>query len=95
MAAAARKHALQSFTNAGMVQQYRAAALELASPIVLLDMDGVVVDWDAGFAKAWAGRAPVQRTRSYFMEDCVPAAHRSASGPAVRARSSSRSTDAW
>ena len=78
MAAAARKHALASFTNAGMVQQYRACALELASPIVLLDMDGVVVDWDAGFTKAWANRSPIDRTKSYAMEECVPAAHRAA-----------------
>ena len=76
MAAAAKKHALQTFTNRGMVEQYRAAALELAAPIVLLDMDGVVVDWDAGFRAAWGARAPIDRAASYAMEECVPAAHR-------------------
>ena len=39
---------------------------------VLLDMDGVVVDWDAGFRAAWAarGRAAPERARSYYMEEC-------------------------
>jgi len=78
MAAAARKHAMQSFTNRGMVEQYRALALELASPIVLLDMDGVVVDWDGGFRAAWGGRSPIDRSLSYAMEECVPKAHREA-----------------
>ena len=39
---------------------------------MLLDMDGVVVDWDAGFRAAWAarGHAPPERARSYYMEEC-------------------------
>merc|ERR1719198_2678161 len=37
-------------------------------------MDGVVVDWDAGFARAWGGRSPIQRKASYYMEKCVPEA---------------------
>jgi len=40
MAAAGKKHADSVFTNAHMVERYRAAILELAPPIVLLDMDG-------------------------------------------------------
>jgi len=72
MAAAARKHAEETFTNASMVAQYRAIALELAPPIILLDMDGVLVDWDRGFFKAWGGRTPIDRTQSYSMEACVP-----------------------
>ena len=42
-------------------------------PRVLLDMDGVVVDWDEGFRAAWAarGHAPPERARSYYMEECV------------------------
>jgi len=34
-------------------------------------MDGVLVDWDAGFAKAWGGRSPITRS-DYAMEKCVP-----------------------
>ncbi len=44
--------------------------------MILLDMDGVVVDWDAGFYKAY-GRGADQIVRSsYYMEACVPAEHR-------------------
>ena len=73
MAAAAKKHADKTFTNAGMVLRYRAIANELAAPTILLDMDGVVVDWDAGFRAAWGNRSPIDRSKSYYMEACVPA----------------------
>jgi len=74
MGAAARKHAVETFTNALMVKQYRAAALALSPPIVLVDMDGCLVDWDGGFAAAWGGRSPIIRSLSYSMEECVPRA---------------------
>lgn len=48
-----------------------AVSLELSPPVVLLDMDGVVVDWDRGFATAWAGRTDIKRN-DYSMEKCVP-----------------------
>ena len=76
MGAAARKHALETFTNAAMATQYRAAALALSPPIVLVDMDGALVDWDKGFARAWGGRSPIDRSKSYSMEECVPPAFR-------------------
>jgi len=41
-------------------------------PTVLVDMDGVLVDWDRGFTRAWGGRSKIDRTASYKMEDCVP-----------------------
>jgi len=72
MGAAARKHALETFTNAHMVAQYRGAALQLSPPVVLVDMDGCLVDWDAGFEAAWGGRSPIIRALSYSMEECVP-----------------------
>ena len=74
MGAAARKHAVETFTNAIMVSQYRAAALALSPPIVLVDMDGCLVDWDAGFAAVWRDRSPIIRSLSYAMEECVPPA---------------------
>jgi len=73
MGAAAKRHATDTFTNAHMVAQYRAIALELSPPVVLLDMDGVLVDWDRGFARAWGGRSKIGRD-DYAMERCVPEA---------------------
>lgn len=55
-----------------MVDQYKSVALRLAKPVVLVDMDGCLVDWDRGFLKAWNGRTPVDR-RHYEMAECVPA----------------------
>merc|ERR1712048_1347768 len=55
-----------------MVDQYKSVALRLAKPVVLVDMDGCLVDWDRGFLNAWNGRTPVDR-RCYEMEKCVPA----------------------
>merc|ERR1719421_933312 len=49
MGVAARKHAEATFTNE--------LTIALSAPVVLLDMDGVVVDWDAGFLAAWGGRS--------------------------------------
>jgi len=72
MGAAAKKHAVDTFTNDSMVSAYRNLALELSPPVILLDMDGVLVDWDAGFLSAWSGRSPVNRQESYAMEKCVP-----------------------
>merc|ERR1712187_993927 len=55
-----------------MVSQYKSVALRLAKPVVLVDMDGCLVDWDKGFLNAWNGRTPVDR-RHYEIEKCVPA----------------------
>ena len=68
MGAAARKHALETFTNNAMASHYRAAALALAPPVILVDMDGCLVDWDRGFDAVWRGRSPGD-----------PALHRAAS----------------
>jgi len=54
------------------VDQYRRLAVKLARPVVLVDMSGVLVDWDRGFLDTWAGRSPVDRSH-YEMERCVPA----------------------
>jgi len=70
---AGRKHAKANFTLDAMVDNYAKVARELAPIVVLLDMDGTVVDWDSGFRQAWANRSPIDRTKSYAMEDCVPA----------------------
>jgi 5'-nucleotidase len=75
IADAGRQHASRVFTLDAMVDNYSKVALELAPTVVLLDMDGTIVDWDAGFLQAWGSR-PVDRTKSYAMEDCVPSVHR-------------------
>jgi 5'(3')-deoxyribonucleotidase len=55
-----------------MVEKYRQLLLAVAPPVILVDMDGVLVDWDSGFLTAWKGRSEVDRTKSYYMEHCVP-----------------------
>merc|ERR1712093_671740 len=72
LAEAGRKHAKAHFTLDAMVDNYSKVARELAPIVVLLDMDGTVVDWDTGFRHAWANRSIIDRTKSYAMEDCVP-----------------------
>eukprot|EP00403_Amphidinium_massartii_P035295 CAMPEP_0178439866 /NCGR_PEP_ID=MMETSP0689_2-20121128/36418_1 /TAXON_ID=160604 /ORGANISM="Amphidinium massartii, Strain CS-259" /LENGTH=661 /DNA_ID=CAMNT_0020062491 /DNA_START=104 /DNA_END=2086 /DNA_ORIENTATION=+ len=54
-----------------MVNQYRELAIGIVRPIVLVDLDGTLVDWDAGFYKAWGDRPLVDRA-SYQIEKCVP-----------------------
>ena len=50
-----------------MVESYQKLLLSVAPPLILIDMDGVIVDWDAGFYHAWQGRCDVHRDQSYFM----------------------------
>ncbi len=56
-----------------MVESYRQLVLAVAPPVILIDMDGVLVDWDKGFLQKWRGRSVVDRLQSYHMEKCVPA----------------------
>jgi len=56
-----------------MVEAYRQAVLTIAPATILVDMDGVLVDWDQGFMNAWNGRSEIDRSKSYFMEQCVSA----------------------
>ena len=39
---------------------------------ILIDMDGVIVDWDKGFRDIWRDRSPIWRSNSYLMQECVP-----------------------
>eukprot|EP01042_Synura_sphagnicola_P001937 gene1937-2288_t len=61
-----------------MVDQYRRLIYEVAPPTVLVDMDGVIVDWDTGFRAAWNSRSAIDRSKSYYMENCVEEYHREA-----------------
>jgi glycosyltransferase involved in cell wall biosynthesis/5'(3')-deoxyribonucleotidase len=54
-----------------MVEHYKQLMFKVAPPVILLDMDGVLVDWDRGFLQAWGPRCPIDRTTSYYMEDCL------------------------
>jgi 5'-nucleotidase len=69
---AGRVHSKANFTLDAMVDNYAKVARELAPIVVLLDMDGTVVDWDSGFRKVWADRSIIDRSKSYAMEECVP-----------------------
>lgn len=67
----ARKRYLESFSLTAMVLSYKKLIFEIAPPIILIDMDGVLVDWDKGFRTWWKKRSKIDRTKSYHMEDCV------------------------
>jgi hypothetical protein len=54
-----------------MVEKYRELMLHIAPPIILLDMDGALVDWDSGFRAKWAERSTIDRRKSYYMQLCV------------------------
>lgn len=58
-----------------MVDKYRQLLLAVAPPIILVDMDGTLVDWDQGFRSIWGDRSKIDRQRSYSMEHCVPLGH--------------------
>lgn len=71
MSVKARARFESTFDINVMVDGYKQLMLQVAPPVILLDMDGALVDWDKGFLKAWGPRCPVDRTISYYMEDCV------------------------
>ncbi|CAD7973013.1 unnamed protein product [Amoebophrya sp. A25] len=76
MGRAGVKRFASSFRLDVMVQNYRRVALKLAKPVVLVDMDGVVVDWDRGFRHAFFGKGYIEdqeidRSRHYEMERCI------------------------
>jgi glycosyltransferase involved in cell wall biosynthesis len=54
-----------------MVEQYRELILSVAPPVILLDMDGVLVDWDKGFLSKWKNKSIIDRSKSYYMEQCL------------------------
>lgn len=54
-----------------MVENYRKLMLKVAPPVLLLDMDGTIVDWDAGFRALWAERSIIDRKKSYYMQQCA------------------------
>ena len=55
-----------------MVSKYRQLIMETAPPVILLDLDGTLVDWDKGFKEKWGQRSEISRNASYHMEHCVP-----------------------
>eukprot|EP01035_Chromulina_nebulosa_P020789 gene20789-26949_t len=42
-----------SFTLVAMVDNYKKLIFEVAPPVILIDMDGVLVNWDKGFYNEW------------------------------------------
>ena len=72
MGKSGREFALKNFSLGHMVRQYARLARSVAPITVLVDMDGVIVDWDKGFHMEWAARSDVNRSLSYIMQECVP-----------------------
>ena len=54
-----------------MVQRYRELLLDLAPPLILIDMDGTLVDYETGFGKVWCNKFPIHREKSWHIEACV------------------------
>ena len=54
-----------------MVESYRELMFKVAPPVLLLDMDGTIVDWDTGFRNMWSERSTIDRGQSYYMQQCV------------------------
>ena len=67
----ARKRYEAMFDIDAMVSSYRQLVSSVAPPIILIDMDGTLVDWDNGFEHHWGNRCPIDRSKSYEMEECV------------------------
>lgn len=54
-----------------MANKYRQIISRIAPPVVLLDMDSVLVDWDEGFWNKWQDRSPIDRSLSHSIEECL------------------------
>jgi 5'-nucleotidase len=71
MQKAARERFETFFDVEIMVNHYRQLINKVAPPVILIDMDGTLVDWDKGFIDAWNKRSSLDRS-NYCMELCVP-----------------------
>jgi 5'-nucleotidase len=73
MSHAARTRFETTFDVDLMVGQYRQLLNKVSPATILVDMDGTFVDWDKGFRKRWEAISdvPIERERSYYMEQCV------------------------
>lgn len=71
MSNAAKAHFAETFDLDNMVEKYRTLLSNVAKPTILIDLDGALVDWDAGFSKEWKDRSQIHRENSYYMEECV------------------------
>jgi glycosyltransferase involved in cell wall biosynthesis/5'(3')-deoxyribonucleotidase len=54
------------------VDHFRQLVTKVAPPVILIDMDGVLVNWDKAFLEEWNDRAPLDRKKSYYIEKCMP-----------------------
>jgi 5'-nucleotidase len=67
---AAASRAKKQYAMEVMIANYRKTSFTLSPPTILIDMDGVLVDWDKGFLKEWGDR-PMGLRNKYEMEQCV------------------------
>jgi glycosyltransferase involved in cell wall biosynthesis/5'(3')-deoxyribonucleotidase len=72
MSRAARARFEKMFSQEAMADSFRELLITVAPPVVLVDMDGTIVNWDKEFVAQWKDRSPIIRTKAYKMEDCVP-----------------------
>lgn len=66
-----RKRYEAMFDIDAMVSAYRQLVFSVAPPIILIDLDGTLVDWDRGFVQEWGNRCRIDRSISYEIEECV------------------------
>lgn len=76
MGARGRQRFMQDFNLDIMVNRYRSLIYKVAPPVILIDMDGTLVDWDNSFMREWLDnkydeQCPVNRSSSYYMENCL------------------------
>ena len=60
MSIAARKRFEKQFTLTSMIDQYTKLCKDLVSGVVLVDLDGVIADWDAHFHARWEGKSSLK-----------------------------------
>jgi glycosyltransferase involved in cell wall biosynthesis/5'(3')-deoxyribonucleotidase len=72
MAQDARLRYETMFHMGKMVESYHQLVQAVAPPVILIDMDGTLVDWDQAFYAKWRKKGPIDRSTSFNMEDCVP-----------------------
>ena len=76
MSLSARKRFECYFDINHMIEEYRRLVLQVAPPVILVDMDGAMINWDQGFYRIWKEKgydkvSHIDRSKSYFMEKCI------------------------
>jgi glycosyltransferase involved in cell wall biosynthesis len=73
----ARKRYEAMFDLKLMVDQYRHLVFTVAPPVILIQLEGCLMDCEKGFRKKWKNRPILNREKSWNIESCVPTAYSS------------------